>query len=399
MTHAAALLFTILAPSDAELLRLEKEHLVFALRDAVMARKDNSPAVLLHRGLTRTRFGDMPGAERDLKAYLRSSPRDAAAHRALSNVFVREFKYDLAAKALAESLKLEPNADAANSMKLWTGVAKVPRQTVRVERATSVPLKRTIGLRVPLDVNGKVHEFIFDTGANLSVLSESKAKELGIEARSDTIEVGTISGIKVPARVAEMPTLRLGSVVIQHAIALVMPDSALTIPNTTIRLDAILGFPVIAGLREFSISRDGTLTIPAKPSARRGADMALDGLTPLVQAAAFGKVGTYSFDTGASLTVFWPPFFREHEATVRQTGTLGEEPITGAGGTRKIPAWAVPSVALNLGGKEVRLVAPKVLTEPAIEHSNYLHGNLGQDLVRQFDRLTINFDRMWLAVD
>jgi hypothetical protein len=414
MTHAATLLFAVVAGFQAapDLAQLEESQRFFELRDAVAYRKGDDLDTLYYRGLTRARFQDTPGAIADLQAFLRrTDPKTDAARGAraclmLAGVFGRHSQYREAVRAIDDALKRFPSglgaeevSEAKNSRALWNAVTDVPPQEIRVARETTLPTTRTIGIRVKGKIAGIERDFIVDTGANLSCLSTTMAIQIGAKFQEGEIQVGSISGLTVPARLAEMPEIALGDVTIRHAIALVFADKDLTLPGTPFRLDAILGFPVIAGMREISFARDGSLRIPARPGPKRGTDMCLDGLTPLVQATAFGKAGTYSFDTGAGRTALWLPFFREHESEVRAKGTEAPESVTGVGGTRKIPAWRMPSVTLTLAGREVRLISSPILTEPTVDHSRYLHGNLGYDVIRQFNRVTLNFDRMTLALE
>ncbi|MGV3617528.1 MAG: aspartyl protease family protein [Fimbriimonas sp.] len=410
MTYAAAILFALAPPPPApDLARLEADHRYFELRAALEKRKGKDLETLFFRGLTRTRFGEYSGAQKDLNEFLQGTADDkraAMAYQALADIHVRHSRYRDAVTALdtalgrhAAGMDAEQRKDAENFRLLWRSVADIPAQTVEVARDISVPMKKTIGLRIPVTVAGKTVEFIFDTGANISCLSRTMADGLGARVRPEVIQVDAISGKTVPARMAEIPEMRLGDVTVRHALALVFEDADVTIPGTTFRLDAILGFPVVAGLRQFSITRAGTLEIPVRPGRRRGTDMCLEGLTPLVQAMAFGKVGTYSFDTGADRTDLWPPFFQDHEAEIRAKGTESKERVTGVGGTREVSGWRLPAVTLTVADREVKLTGPKILSEAVIERSQYTHGNLGQDLVRQFERVTLDFERMALALD
>jgi hypothetical protein len=409
MTHAVALLFTVTLPQTPDLAQLEDRGRYFELRDAVAKIRGDDTDTLYFRGITRSRFGDPGGAEKDLLAFVQRNPQAKAravkALNALAHMEGRRGRYreavrhiDRALQDFAEGFEAEEKDSAQNVRNLWKSIEDLPPQTVSVAKASSIPMRRTIGFRVPATFGEKEIEMIFDTGANFSCLSATMAQQLGARVRPEVVRVQAISGNHVPARMAELPEFRLGEATVRHAVALVFEDKDVTIPGTTFRLDAILGFPVIAGLRQFSLTRDGKVEIPTRPGPRRGADLCLDGLNPLVQATAFGKPGTYSFDTGADSTDLWPAFFRDHETEIRAKGSEADVRIQGVGEGRTVPAWRVPSLTLTLGGKEVRLNSPRILTQPVTNRSRTLHGNLGQDLVRQFERVTINFEKMcfWL---
>lgn len=409
MTHAAALLFAV-ALQTPDLAALEERGRYFELRDAVAKRRGDDADTLYYRGLTRSRFGDSGGAEKDLLAFVQRNPQDkkraVKALNELAHMEGRRGRYreavryiDRALKDFAEGFDAEEKDPAQNVRTLWRSVEDLPPQAVSIPKACSIPMRRTIGFRVPSTFGEKEIEMIFDTGANFSCLSATMAQQLGARIRPEVVKVQAISGNHVPARMAELPEFRLGEATVRHAVALVFEDKDVTIPGTTFRLDAILGFPVIAGLRQFSLTRDGKVEIPVRPGPRRGADLCLDGLNPLVQATAFGKPGTYSFDTGADSTDLWPAFYQDHEAEIRAKGSQADVRIQGVGEGRTVPSWRVPSLTLTLAGKEVRLNSPRILTQPVTSRSRTLHGNLGQDLVRQFERVTINSERMCLTLE
>ena len=51
-------------------------------------------------------------------------------------------------------------------------------------------------------------------------------------------------------------------------------------------------------------------------------------------------------------------------------------------------------LAITFAGKDVRLAEVRVLTEPTLARSRYFHGNLGRDVIGQFEKMTLNFQAM-----
>jgi hypothetical protein len=68
----------------------------------------------------------------------------------------------------------------------------------------------------------------------------------------------------------------------------------------------------------------------------------------------------------------------------------------GAGGIRQVPAYALPSVQLDIAGRPVTLRDVRVLTESTMERSEFLFGNLGQDVFSQLESMTLDFRAMEL---
>lgn len=54
-------------------------------------------------------------------------------------------------------------------------------------------------------------EFIFDTGANFSTVSESFAKKIGLIFLEGKIDVGTATSIEVSSKLAYATSLKIGN--------------------------------------------------------------------------------------------------------------------------------------------------------------------------------------------
>jgi predicted aspartyl protease len=73
-------------------------------------------------------------------------------------------------------------------------------------------------------------DFIFDTGANFSTVTETTAKRLNMRIMDTaTIEVGSITSHKVRSKIGVCPEFNLGNIKVENAVFLVFPDEALAI--------------------------------------------------------------------------------------------------------------------------------------------------------------------------
>ncbi len=70
-----------------------------------------------------------------------------------------------------------------NSQDVITALKDVPPQTMERNGDLDVKFKRDISnlIHIPVSMNGENGNFIMDTGANLSTLSESEAKKMGVK--------------------------------------------------------------------------------------------------------------------------------------------------------------------------------------------------------------------------
>jgi predicted aspartyl protease len=107
-----------------------------------------------------------------------------------------------------------------------------PPQTISGKRNFRFPLRwDAIGdIDVPLQIGNEKPEWIFDTGANISTVTLSTAKQLGLTiSKGKASTQSSATGGEVPLWATVIPQLTLGDAVIHNALALVMEDKALDI--------------------------------------------------------------------------------------------------------------------------------------------------------------------------
>jgi hypothetical protein len=247
---------------------------------------------------------------------------------------------------------------------------------------------------VPLTINGFEIALTYDTGADLSVLIMSLAKKLGIGIIDVPIQVGTITGEKIDARVGVAADLRIGNMTVRHALFLVMKDEYFYIPEIKRQIQGVLGFPVLAAMREVTFTRKGELLIPSVPQTQGEQNLALSGFKPLIEGHYRGKRLTFVLDTGANRSDLWPPFLEILPDEIKDSAELRTERFRGAGSRREVKAYSLGDLVLKISGQDITFRRIPVFTEYTTENSRFFYGNLGQDLVRQFPSLTINFENM-----
>jgi hypothetical protein len=68
--------------------------------------------------------------------------------------------------------------------------------------------------------------------------------------------------------------------------------------------------------------------------------------------------------------------------------------IGGAGGAKDVNAYSFSNLDLTIAGKNARIAKAKIVAEPVNDEGKYFYGNLGQDLIKQFARMTLDFKSM-----
>lgn len=306
--------------------------------------------------------------------------------------------YEVAVTLLAEHTSAEDETnDVKNMVLLLKPLADIPPQETTV-RANSV-LQRVSQGRIPVRFGKADRNFVFDTGANFSILMRSEAESLGLVVRKAGLEVGTATDAKVLADVAVAEKLTIGNIDYKNVVFLVFPDELLTFPGG-FRIPGIIGFPVIETMREVIFRRGGVIEIPANPSPSTDRNLALEGLVPLIRVQYENDTFVCRFDTGASHTVFYQSFFRRYKNKIEALGNLRETPATGVGGTKHLSAYSLPEATLTLGGGTATLKDTDVFTQSIVddEEDNYLFCNIGLDFLGSFDHYTMNFQTMSLQL-
>jgi hypothetical protein len=419
-TYAAALLLAGVAaasaplraqaPDSARLAALYDGHDCFTARDALKtAPAGASGDRAFYRGWVSAAFNRPTQAAGELRAYLASPAAVAdekhrrAAEQLLADVLVREFRYGEAADAYARVAAAATDStrdDLANDAALFGALRDVPAQTLAFAADVDVPLTRDRAglMNVPVEAAGTKQDFVFDTGANLSTVVESVARELGFRMAGPPVRVGTATGARAEARLAVAPELRIGGATVRNAVFLVLPDSALSFPQIGYRIRGIVGHPVIAAFGEVTLTRDGHLRAAAHPAAvPAGAEpnLCLDGLDNLVRGEMAGQPLLLGLDTGAASTQLFPAYYRQNRAAV-EAGRATTLRIGGAGGSRALKAYLVGPVALSVGGATATLPLVSVSTEPSGARSGYAHGDVGQDVITRFAEMTLDYRAMQL---
>ncbi|HEX4850804.1 MAG TPA: retropepsin-like aspartic protease, partial [Puia sp.] len=289
--------------------------------------------------------------------------------------------------------------DINNKLLIDSGLASVPAQQVSIPGSTSIPWQRDkIGLlEIPVRMHDTTVASIFDTRANISSISASFAKRLGVRLMNvDYTEGSGATGNTFKVGLGIADSLWMGSILVRHVVFQVMPDEVLYIAPIDFRMNMIIGYPVIAQLREVNIKKSGSIFIPAQPTANNLRNLGMDGLDPIVSCIVNTDTLTFQFDTGASTTDFYENYFLRFEKNVRQKGLEDSVKSGGAGGVIQQKIYWLKDVSMTIGNKTTILKKVSVQEEPLGHINQKFYGNIGQDLMAPFDETILNFESMYI---
>lgn len=316
-----------------------------------------------------------------------------------SKLYEYKKAYESASKLLTHYGNLldeKEKQDFENTNKIWKALANQPKQQVLISNTTVLKMKKDKAGLSNLEIKSgkKKCDFIFDTGANISTVTKSTAKLFKMKMMEGEIDVTSITGIKIKSGIAVCPEMKLGDIIVKNAVFLVFPDEALAIPQIKFQINGILGFPVIEAMGEIQITQSGEFTIPKQQTVYENKNMALDFLTPIIDLNG----ESYSFDSGADATMLYLSYYKKHRAEVDPVCTEIDYSFGGAGGSITMKGCYITFNTI-IDGRDIPIEKVIVLKAEIKDDEEALYGNIGQDLIKKFEKMTLNFDSMFIKFD
>ena len=289
--------------------------------------------------------------------------------------------------------------DIRNFASIASGLKDVPKQEMTRNGDLDVPYKRDLAglLRIPVLMNGKEDDFIFDSGANLSTVSYSEAKRMNVRVLEAGFNVATSSRAGVEAKLGIADELKIGTATFRNVVFIVLPDESLKFLGGIYKIKGIIGFPVIAQLGEVQIRKDGRIFSPVMQTESNLRNMGLDGNTPFTEVEFYGEKHAYVFDTGAAASILNAKFREAHTDSL-ENAESGTTRVGGAGGVEKISVLTVKQLRYKTGGQRGTLKSVQVQLSGSSRAHEKFYGIVGQDIFRQWETVTINFDKMFFLL-
>jgi len=162
----------------------------------------------------------------------------------------------------------------------------------------------------------------------------------------------------------------------------------------------LVGLPVLRAMGSISWTRKGVFKadISRVHANLSAANICFDDLSLVTQARFEERTLPFLVDTGAATSVLWPKFAGVAAGLIRKSGTNKSYKISGMGGSQEFRVTTVPEVTLELGGMPALLRPAHILDSQQRTESKWFYGNLGIDLLRQAQKVSINFRTMTLRL-
>ncbi len=354
----------------------------------------SKPSNEFDRRLQAAAFGEA-GADRGLQDWLAVHPQLGGDQRRRGyQQLCRDYGFltwnKLRAEVCAEYARLKKATGGDDDEGMALAFADQP--PVRTIGSAKVPLSwNAFGTQnADVTVNGVTSGWFVDTGAEITVLTQSLADRMGVRLLAGALRVGTHTS-DVSGKVGIIDRLQIGSALVENVPVLILPDAQLKLGNVH-QIDGILGLQVFVAFGRMAWVDGGqTLALGhAAPMARSSSPRIYwhdEGIGVPIR-AAHAAMGAF-LDTGDNATNWRPGGVSLLDPKEVAAASARTYHVGGAGGVIEVKQRELPSVTIELGGLPVRLErVPLVATDKTSA------AQIGMDAVSQFGILVLDFEQM-----
>jgi predicted aspartyl protease len=402
-----AIIFSVAAAfatdQSVDLKSLYEGHHWFQLRDAIA----NVKAPELYQGAVAAAFDQRDLAVARLQHVITSAPQSSEAVEArelLLHLYMRASQYSKAVSMMKEQIAARVGKPATDGDRASLALlSQLPDMSVLARGKSTLHYEmRGANLGIPVSINDKPANFLLDTDANLSAISESEANRLGMSILDGAVKlVGVTGDATGGARMAVAKDFVVGNFHFKNMAFFVVRDDQEPFVDFPAGERGIIGIPVILALETLRWRRDGTIEIGFASSARNlaRANICFDNEDPVTQVAFTQRKLEFVLDTGAEDSELWPPFAKDFASLLGQAGKKDSKTLIGFEGNQDFDVVTLPEVRLALGGFADLLRPAPVLTKSTVALSNFYYGRAGMDLLNQAQSATIDFHALTLTLN
>ena len=276
-------------------------------------------------------------------------------------------------------------------------------EIIRSNGNTEIPMyiekaRKGVLMFIPVTIRGKIYRFIFDTGANSTFVSERFANEIGLRIVRDSF---TITGVETAnGKSGTIDSLIIGDIIFKHPIIIIAPPNPAV--DTIYQLDAVLGMDFIRRIGETQIfPKEGKILFPKEQTKlpETGRNLLISNMHPYLKTFSNNQRLIFHFDSGDSRAGLYFPYYQKNKNDIEKHGIKDTIRLSGFGGIRIVEGYILPQIPLQIGGTNAELTNINVSTESLTNVQKQEDGSLGMDFIQLFQKVTINFDKMFVNVE
>jgi hypothetical protein len=291
--------------------------------------------------------------------------------------------------------------DELNTQKIWQVLSKQKPQIIQKPDTVTINTIKDKGKLTTLKVraNNIESDFVFDTGAGISCITETNALKMGLTVfPPNDIEIQGFTGEMTNVRVGLAPKLEIGKIVIKNAYFLVYPDSAFSFGGGAYTINGIVGFPIAKELGTLVIEKN-QITVLNEAENLTDKNLFIDLLRPVLMLSFNGVTLPFNFDSGASGTEFTKSFYDKFKTDLVDLKTK-EVNSAGAGGkTITKTIFVAENFKMKLSNQEISFDKIKIDADDYGVYGKDNFGNIGQNLLKQYNRVIISFKNNYLRLE
>lgn len=324
--------------------------------------------------------------------------------------YIKLFSYNsayMASKILTmkfqQRFTKEELLDEINTQQIWKTLRGTRPQSIdKFTTITVAAVKDKAGLiTTEVKVKDTVSHFVFDTGAGISCITESIAKKMGVKILPDNnISVESFTGQKNKVRIGVASEINLGELKVHNTVFLVYPDKAFTFADGAYVINGIIGFPIIKELGTITFEKDKLTFSKESESGTNEKNLFVDELRAIVMLKYKSKTLPFNFDSGAKVSLFNKAFYETFKTDLDSIGSLETTKSSSAGAeVVSTEVLVLKDQPISLGNKTIQLPKMEIAPKDYGVYGEVNYGNIGQDVLGQFEKVVISFDGNYLKLE
>lgn len=292
-------------------------------------------------------------------------------------------------------------AGLRNNYNIVSGLSKIPQSELLRDANKSNKIKFSVDVvgadRLwyhPVEMNGTVEPFIFDTGAAGSFVSKNFAKKHNIKIVADSILMGGVGGTGY-ASLGVIDTIKVANIVYTN-MPVYIGDTEY--PKDSITIEAVLGVPFMKDAGAIKIepkTNEITFIGENNNSEYNLSNVSLSGNRMLMELYCKDQRLLMFCDTGASIGGWINARVHQNNPTLldnveQQSKTI---PSRGFAGSADIKTQRIPEIQLKVGDNE-----RKFSDFQLVDQSN-CDGELGVEFFKQCKEVVIDLNKLYLYIE
>ena len=332
-----------------------------------------------------------------LRARLEAAPAPSIAADGwsfLCNFEEHAGRYAQSASACNKAIAADPHGGDVNTLDVVERLAGLPPP--HSYGTARVPV--TAGVHIAVRAGAYVGTAIADTGAEISVMMQSVARQAHVRILGDSGNVGDTTGA-VTGRIGLLPEVMIGNGVVKDLPVLVLPDAQLIITDgkEVVKLPFVLSLYAMAGFGRVAwLDHDKWLVLGRDAPAGfagavpmiwhpRGIAVPLDGP---------GGRRTAHFDSGANVSYLFDQALPLVSDAERAQIVASTRKIGGVSGVVEENIRKLPAASFMLAGQGLVLRNVDVAAAPETGEA----ARLGEDVLADYQAVVFDFEKMQFSI-